>query len=83
MAAFDTTRPTTLGIGSGTRLNGVINSLPSVRGPLGIIHTQLRNALYLLSDRELDDIGAVARRHRPYYTNVPPDMNSRGFPRAA
>ena len=58
MAAFDTTRPTKFGIGSGIRLNGVMNALLDAFSTWNDKRAT-RNMLGKLTDRELDDIGLL------------------------
>ena len=56
MAAIDTTRPTTIGIGSGTRLYGIMTATLNAYSTWNDKRAT-RNALGKLTDRELDDIG--------------------------
>ncbi|MFV2002461.1 MAG: DUF1127 domain-containing protein [Paracoccaceae bacterium] len=58
MAAFDTTRPSSSGIGSGRGLNGVVHSLLSAFTDWND-RRATRKTLNQLSDRELADIGLV------------------------
>jgi len=56
MAAIDTTRPTIIGFGSGTRLSGIMTVILSAFSTWNDKRAT-RNALDKLTDRELDDIG--------------------------
>jgi len=56
MAAIDTTRPTIIGFGSGTRGRGIMTVILSAFSTWNDKRAT-RNALDKLTDRELDDIG--------------------------
>ena len=56
MAAIDTTRPTIIGFGSGTRSSGIMTLILSAFSTWNDKRAT-RNALDKLTDRELDDIG--------------------------
>jgi len=56
MAAIDTTRPTVIGFGFGTRLSGIMTMISSAFSTWNDKRTT-RNELSKLTDRELDDIG--------------------------